>query len=577
MGSTYPPGEVSLLGINLLKKNIAPHITYVGPNGSKFYLAGPLAPTLGAQNGVAILSMTGLTPPYKHLDTQGARQDGTTWMDSVYDPAEIDFVCELSGMSPRETRQVIRAWLGAWSPKEQGRLHVFTPENGEWWARVRELKNFNDQITFSYNSPGRQKFTWSARNDDAFWESFDSTDSFKMDLSSVTDSFDSISSSNPTQNLGYYWDQKYWSNNRALGPLGGTNCGYGAGGVAHWTASGSLQQEVVNRRINSGATSSTDYQVISVRISAPPDLDFFGGIYTDIWGRMDSYGNGIRARFGGGLWPEVKLSSFTGGTASVKPTENILWAQPLLVTPLWNEKWTLICGTSSGLRNFKIQRGDGFTVVNCTEKGTSSYAGSAYRGWGFGMSAGAGVSGFVNQVVPPDVQEWTAGDNNEVTQDGFVSLVNRGDVEAWPRYLCYGPGTFSFNDGDSGNVVTFGPLLEDQLALVTSLPRLRSVVDLSQAAPQTTRTDFQNFVKALIDFATNNNVPPLLERFESELGILPPQGNLYSLLQNRFTTPIPAKSDDSPPEVTKVGVKIVGGNADSKIVAAITPRRRWPM
>ena len=599
MAATFPPGTVSTLGKKLLIENRAPHITYVAPSGSKFYLAGPLAPVPGAQNGCTLLSVMGLTPQFKHLDNQGARQDGTSWYDTVYDPSEIDMVVEATGLTPANMRSVMRSWQGGWNPKVQGRLHVFTPENGEWWARVRQLKNFSDPITYSHENYGKQKFTWAARNDDAFWESFDSVGSFKMNLTSATDSFTGAAASN----LGSNWSQTYYApvDGVKTKDAGVGTCGLDGNGNTHWTGSGLNSREVVNRRINSNATSATDYQIISLKINAPIAFDMYGSVYFDLWGRMDAYGNGIRARIGGnGIFNAVTLSRFTGGTSSVNATETVMWGpQPLLIPPLWNEKWTLLCGTTDGLRTFKIQRGDGFTVVNHTESGTGSLAGAGYRGWGWGQAAGPSQTFtpknlvLFYQVPPPDVQEWSVGDNNTVTQSGTVPLVNRGDIEAWPRFLCYGPGTFTLGDGaDSSNSVTFGPLLENQVALVTTLPRLRSVVDLSSSSlnqkivdgkivpltvPSNKLNDFQAALKGLIDLATNNNVPPLLERFESAFGILPPQGPLYSLLTGRFTTPIDGKDNDSPPVASNVSVTVVNGNADSKVVAAITPRRRWPM
>jgi hypothetical protein len=161
---------------------------------------------------------------------------------------------------------------------------------------------------------------------------------------------------------------------------------------------------------------------------------------------------------------------------------------------------------------------------------------------------------------------------------GFLPLTNIGDQDGWPRYLCYGPGTFAFGDGPSSqNMITFGPLLENQIVLVTTLPRLRSVVDLSvNQPPQQNLNIFQALLDDLISFATINNVPPLLQQFESFFGILPPQGVLYSLLNGRFTTPIPPKVEGVPATTAHIPVSITGGNANSKVVAALTPLRRWP-
>jgi len=610
---TYPPGVISTYGNNLLKENRAPHITYVGPSGVKFYLTGPLSPMPGAQDGITMLSVMGLTPPFKHLDNQGARQDGTSWYDTVYDPGEIDMVVEATGLTSASMRAVMRSWQGSWNPKVQGRLHVFTPDCGEWWCRVRQLKNFADPITYSHENYGKQRFTWACRNDDAFWESFDSVGSFKMALTSATDSFNGTAN---VTSLGTKWNQVYYYQDLYNARIQNSStvmgyCGLDGSGNAHWTSNGTTSREVVNRYMGTtgtpttanGGLSSTNNQKISVVINAPVSFDLYGGVYFDIWGRMDAFGNGVRARIGGnGLIDIVILSRFTGGASGVNPTETVMEWRPLLIPPVWNEKWTLLCGTSNSARNYKIQRGDGFTVINHTENGSGSLIGANYRGWGFGQQAGPAQT-FTplnllkqTQVPPPDIQEWSAADNNTVTQSGFIPLVNRGDVEAWPRYLCYGPGTFTFGDGpgtvNPKNSVTFGPLLEDQVVLVTTLPRLRGVVDLSKsslnqqivdgtiiplAVPNNDLTWLQKQIKNLIDFATNSNVPPLLQQFESLFGILPPQGALYSLLDGRFTKPIDGRDNDSAALVSKISVTITDGNADSKVVGAITPRRRWPM
>jgi hypothetical protein len=148
---------------------------------------------------------------------------------------------------------------------------------------------------------------------------------------------------------------------------------------------------------------------------------------------------------------------------------------------------------------------------------------------GFRHGCRPGSAGLrIEETSPPDIKEWWAGDNIAVTQSGFISLVNRGEVEAWPRYLVYGPGTVTFSDGDSpsSNTVSFGPLYEDQIALVTTLPRLRGVTDLSPGKPVQTLKKYQQFIVALENLAFNNDIPPLIEKFESKFGILPPQGEI---------------------------------------------------
>ncbi len=174
---------------------------------------------------------------------------------------------------------------------------------------------------------------------------------------------------------------------------------------------------------------------------------------------------------------------------------------------------------------------------------------------------------------------WYAPDSVSTrTTTGTLAFTNTGDQGAWPRYLLYGPGTFSIGNGaGSTDLVEFGPLLAGQVVLLETEPRRRSIVDVSPAElPPQNLTPFQQFLTALITFATNNNVPPLLEQFASLFGIQPPQGNLYSYLDGRFTNPIPAQPL-SGPQTSSVTVQIAGGGTGTKIIGAITPRRRWPL
>ena len=69
----------------------------------------------------------------------------------------------------------------------------------------------------------------------------------------------------------------------------------------------------------------------------------------------------------------------------------------------------------------------------------------------------------------------------------------------------------------------------------------------------------------------------LLEQFESLFGIRPPQGNLFQYLKGRFTKPVAASLPSGLTQVQLINVDVAEGNSASKIVGAITPRRRWPM
>ena len=158
---------------------------------------------------------------------------------------------------------------------------------------------------------------------------------------------------------------------------------------------------------------------------------------------------------------------------------------------------------------------------------------------------------------------------------GFVTLTNRGDQDVWARHLVYGPGVVTFHD--PGGNVTIGPLNSGQIVLLTSKPGYRGVLDLTPNQPTPTQLSYwQAWLQNIISLATNGNVPPLLESFESFFGITPPQGNLYSLLSGRFTTSVPAQVEGSAPVTWSMPITITGGSAQTQVISAITPYRKWP-
>jgi hypothetical protein len=164
---------------------------------------------------------------------------------------------------------------------------------------------------------------------------------------------------------------------------------------------------------------------------------------------------------------------------------------------------------------------------------------------------------------------------------GFLYLSNNGTETLWHNFLLYGP----FDEVAIGNgpasqtMITFGPLLADQIALLRTDPRGRGVYDLSTGTATGTQqqlSQWQQFIKDIISFATNGNVPPLLQQYESYFGIQPPQGPFYSLLNGRFTNPIPKKPVGGQPVVSPIRVQITNGTSATKVVAYGTPLRRWP-
>lgn len=570
---TYPNGAVSQWGINQALQNQLAWISYIGVDGSIFYLAGPLAPVAGAQNGLVLVKHMGLMSPFELLKLQGARQNGETWTDTLYDTGQIMLSLEASGTSPQAIRDVLRQWISAWDPEvgnsgfptQLGKLSVFTPDLGEWWANVRLAKNVSDTFDQDFTYSGRQQLTWEVHNEDAFWYSVDSTSQFGIDYHSTTFDMSTLSNSS---SLPAGWTQYY--DVTGHGTYGTQN------GAGQWVGGSGSAANVINI---SSSTSATDNQVSSIKYSPPIfanfwDVDDFTLGRNDCWARLNttpagSYGavTGVRLRIGPASF---RLSCFNAGV------ETKFVDLPLLAKPRWDEVFTLVAGTDNDPYEFAVLRNH-HKFWSYTDSAHHSQKGSSYRGWGFGAGTGF-LSGI---IVPPPLVAWYGQDNLSQTQSGYVPLTNMGDIEAWPRYLCYGPGTFSFGNGpNSASNITLGPLYDGQIVLVTTEPRFRSVVDLTPTTVQTPTTfitKVQEFIDALKSYATNYNAPPLLKQFESIFGLLPPQGNLYSSLTGRFTNPIPRAYYGQPLTTSYIPVSITGGSPNSQIIAAITPRRRWPL
>lgn len=566
--TTYPSGAITPNQQRRLLDGDEPIITYRSwDNQNTFHLMGPLSPILGIQEGVIITndSIKGLIPTWQMLDQSGANQDGATFQDAVYNPAEIDMVVEAHGNTPESTRRVIRDWVASWDPHKTGELSVTTLENGMWWADVRWLKTPMEALMRA--SSLRQRFAWTCRIDDAFWKSFDSVSSYGFAYEDMTDTFNR----NNNPGLGANWPLRYWGS-------GGGNI-YANGSQAVWndqTGINTTSREVVAGPYRNFNT-QTDNCVTSMVLGTIPEVSLPVGAFNDIWGRMGRNGDGswngygIRARIG---WGYIEIASFSGFDGSGNPIKTVMASRPLILPPFFGEKFTLVCGADGDPRLYKVTR-NGIDILVHKETGSSAI-GPSFRGIGFGMFAAGAL---ITQATPAAVRKVSSGDNSSLSQNSFLQLTNIGDVDSWPRYLCYGPGTFYIANGpDSQDYVEFGPLYPGQVVLIETEPRRRSVVDVSPTAlPAQVLNPFQALIKALISFATNNNVPPLLQQFENLFGILPPQANLYSLLNGRFSKPIPAKPTGTQGVTSYISVGIAGGNASSKIVAAVTPRRRWPM
>lgn len=352
----YPPVPVTRMGSRMLLDGEIPQINYVSPDKSRtFFVQGglsPLAPGIEGQDGIVLKEQSTPVPSFKHIDSQGAREDGVTWKDVVFEPTEWDMVLEANAYTASGLSRVVSDWIASWNPRQRtpGMWEYYTPEMGLWRGLTRLHDRWPDHLKAEARLHRQRIFTHTSRIDNAFWYGIDSTSKFQP-----------------------------------------------------------------------------------------------GG---------------------------------TGGS-------------------------------------------------------------------------------------------------------GHVQLTNIGQMDGWSSYVVYA-GTsdgakFEFGNGPSSSeMIKFGPLRAGQIVLITTLPRLRSVVDLTPNQPPQQLDSLQKLIDTLIKLVTFNQVPPLLTWFESLFGIRPPQGVLYSLLEGRFSRPIPGVMQPDEAATKAIPVKITSGNANSKIVASVTPRRLWP-
>lgn len=882
---SFPPNRVTPYGIKMLRDGAQPLITYTSPEGDLiFYVNGGLAPFPGVTEGVILTEgMDGLHPPFNHLDHKGARQSGVSYADTVYDPSLMVMKVTCHGNSPQGLKRIIRKWVSAWDPKNPGTLSWVTPEMGQWTCKVRLAKAPPEKIERAYAQRKQQSFTWTVRNDGAFWVGPNSISQLGVEFDAAVDDF--YRDDNGT--LGTNWTQTY------TGPGGGvctTEATAKGHGRARWTANDPDTTFTGRRSVVAGPfrdfVTSTDTQLISITVNNTPEFTPGVGAANHMWGRMGRNvdgtwnGYGVRATVGWGFcqisafknfvetvldrefvlvppvagesfvfevgnaanpghyalkrdgnvivnfddtgltavntgvnyrgvgfglsaggailtqatpaqlrsisagdngstptltlldtfgtdtntglgnnWPlyytgtgpgyvrahdghsewvdvalgrsvynrwlganEVQTITLNGspiswnltflgstaagvsqttaslpGTATAAQVQSALealaaiqvgdvtvtggsgvfqvefkntfknkpmatmkaavlsgpddsyvtvaetipgasqttssdnqviavelgtlfhfpfphaafinvfgrmndndatptgmclqigpqwvalfsitagvWKQvaykALFLPPSWNEKWTFTCGTVDNPLRFLVQR-NGSKVIDWTDKKSLTVKGATYRNSGFGMDSGDGVFA---QAIPPAINKWSMADNAGITQSGHLTLTNFGDQQAYPDYLVYGPGTFTFGDGPGATpTVKFGPLTDGQVALIRTDPSLRGVFDLSTEAATVTLEGYAEFAQQLRSLATNGNINPLMDWFKSEFGVTPDQGNLYSLLQGRFSQPIQATPTVAPSD-QQIAVDITGAGVTTRVVGVVTPLRRWP-
>lgn len=510
--------------------------------------------------------LSGLIPPWEHIDQKGATEDGVTQIDALYSPTEITMKLVCKGRDPRHARRVYRDTVASIDAIQQSKLNFVTHDMGHWWAPVRWFKGApSDPLRQSTTLP----LTLRLRADNAFWRTHDHVSTFDIPYDSITDDF-----SSDGEDAGEDWPVYDYE-----GTAGGNF--YTEDGVLKWNPGSNGDQAVVLGPYKDFDTDS-DIQVIDVHVGAMPQLIFTEGTYLDIWGRMgvdgngDWDGNGIRARIGrNGIYGWVWLSRFNNFV------ETPLFDRNMWIPPLRTERYTLLCGTEDDERIFRILR-NGFPVLTHKEAGENSELGEDYRGVGFGGKATAGDG---SQAAPPWVTMFTADDHIAKTREGFLELGNIGDQPLYYDFTLIGPfESVRIHDGpESDEYVEFGPLLRNQVVELRTDPRVHTtmVEDLTVTGfPEdvSKQTPLQQALTRYMTFAGVAQTP-FADLIRSIFGVRRVQGNLYRFLQGRFSKniAIPPKSPGNPAQPSFVKVRIVGGDADSKIIAAGTPLRRWPL
>lgn len=510
----------------------------------------------------------GLIAPWDFVDQKGATEDGVTFVDALQGPTEVEIKVIVHGRDPQHLRKVRRLLFAAIDKKLTSELSFIDQNSGRWWSDVRWFKGPPE--AHKIGEAVSQEITLVLRADNGFWRTYPDTDMFEFSYEAMTDTF--TVDNRPTENLGGI--PQYYT-----GPGGGFCTSYN--GQMFWWDDPVDPVTTQDRRVINGPwpdfETATNNQVINQVHGGFQEWSLPNSARNIIGGRMgkdvggDWDGNGVFVEYGG---------SYLRLFYTIDFVETTLRSDPLamLFPPVLGEKFTLVCGYEGDERMFKVLR-NGAVIMSVKENGTGSPLGA--KGVGNGMYAAAAL---ISQATPSPIRKISAGDNATVTQSGFLRRKNIGDQPMPDKYTCFGPGTFKFAvSPGSSEMVTFGPLLTNQVVHIDTSRQSPKVKDLTSVPPTPQELNaWQQALKDFIDWANANNVPPLLQQIESAFGIIPPQGNLLSLLKGRWNkdSAIPAKSPGTPDSLVSsyfVKVSIEGGNADSKILVSGTPLRRNPI
>ncbi|AMT72038.1 DUF7257 domain-containing protein [Mycobacteroides immunogenum] len=570
----YPANPVTPHGWYHLVNGEKPMMRLTAYDGSveMFMLGGYAIPDPHlAPEAVHVVDLEGLIAPWKHVTQKGATEDGVLHVDAFLDPVEVKLTVKCRGRNARATRRVYRHLIDSLDAIKCSRLDFFDQEAGYWWADVRWFQGGQPDPVSGMRKGTAQKATLRLQADTGTWKSFDHADAFTFTYDAMTDTF--AVDHRDTKNLGNV-PQHY----------SGTGGGYctANGDQMIWVDDPDDLLLTTSRRVINGPwpdfDTDTDNQVISQVHGGFQEWSLPDSARNILGGRMNRNpdgswaGDGVFVEYGAGYLRLYYTINFVETTLRV-------WPLAMVIPPMLGEKFTLVCGYTGNLRTFKFLR-NGLEILSVTEPGTGSPLGPDHRGIGNGAFAASAV---LTQATPAPIRKISAGDNAEIAQTGFLKRINIGDQDMYDDYTLFGPFTkVKIYDGPgSGEYVEFGPLLPNQVVLLRTDPRVHTtlVQDLTSVPPSPQELDiFQDAIDKFMSFAGMNG-SAFAEQIESLFGIRAPQGPLYKYLTGRFSknAAIPAKSPGNPAQPYFVKVSIEGGNADSKIIASGTPRRRYPL
>lgn len=564
MTVTYPAGPITPHGQYFRDKGRYPTVHLGSHDGSvEFYLhGGESIPWPDKPECVRLTKdgLKGLIAPGRIVGQKGATEDGETFIDGLYDPAEPELSLVARARDPRRLQSLVAELLGSVDLRRTSPLTI-TNANGErWWANVRS--NGKSQAEpFTWGESRWQKLSLRLRVDGAFWRGESDISGLGFQYERHADEFDYTANE---VGLTQDWYITY---------MGGEGGHVGAAsGELVWKPPADPPLFADSRsaimRHNTFRASDDDMIVEMLLGGNATGIAFPGNASNGIWARMHNTdgwaGNyGVRALIELG---SVTISKFNNGTKT-----DLGW-QLFTVTPQNGDLFQLHCigNRYSVLRN-------GREILAVTDP--APIKGPNYRAGGMEMHAGATIAYMA--TAPAPVARWAMSSNNTAAQPGKIQCVNIGSEPMYRTYTLVGPGTFNIAVAPgSTDMVSLGPLLDNQVIYLRTDPRKTTITDLTAKPPTPQQlNDWQNAVKDFLDFATGGNAPPLMWALASHFGIQPPQGNLYSLLKGRFSTEsaIPAAPVSGEPEPYFVDASITGGNADSQIISTGIPLRRYPL